>query len=109
MLAKSIAVLLQNGFQGIHARVMYADNGNVVLLGLFIHTDYHFVGTGVREHNHKVGSADFVREIPRHLCENLCLAVIFFANVFISCSHAVVSANQNNAHSKVKAPFGLLG
>ena len=42
--------------------------------------------------------ADFVFQTILHLCEYLGLTLIFPAKVFIPANHAVISANDYNAH-----------
>ena len=70
------AVLLKNALEGAYTCAVYSCNGNIVLLGLLINAVYHLVGTGACENNHQIGRAKLVFKVGRHLCENLCLAVI---------------------------------
>ena len=54
--------------------------------------------TGIGENYHKIGASELSFKIGRHLSENLRLTVIGLADVLIPCSHAVITAYNNDTH-----------
>lgn len=76
-------VLLQNIFQCIHAGIMYSRYGNIMLFRLLIYAVHHFVRTGIRENNQKIGRSQLTFKIRRHLRKDFRLTVIFLTNVLV--------------------------
>ena len=74
------------------------DNG-VAVLDLAQRAAQHFMRHGVGEQNQQIGRADAAFQAVLHLSENLGLTAILAAKVFVLADHAVISADDNNAHS----------
>ena len=89
---------LQNLSQRVAAACVAADDLCIALFCLCHRTFHHLMGNRIGEQDQKIRTADLVTHLCRHLCENLRLALILFANLLILTDHTVMSANNYYAH-----------
>ena len=58
----------------------------------------HFVGDGMGEEDHEIGTADPVVHAPLHFAEDFCFAAVFLAQVLILTLHTFITADDDNTH-----------
>lgn len=85
-------------FKGGCARWIYIFYFGTGALCLFSCTPQHLVRNRAGKYHNHLRIADLVLEIRGALCKHLAFATVFFAYLFISALHTIMTANNHNIH-----------